>query len=117
MVQPLGAREGHHYATTSQKSFFQQHSTVKGLKKMFKWMAECRLSPSFGPSPTPELLKMEGSTSRTWLGQNFLYSAISWCFTTRMWRCGAPSRAWWRFSRPRSCRPVVGVKMVLFTLS
>lgn len=77
----------------------------------------CRLSPSFGSSPTPELLKMEGNTSRTWLGQNFLYSAISCCFTTRIWRCSTPSRAWCRFSRPRSCRPVVGVKIVLFTPS
>lgn len=67
--------------------------------------------------PIPAPLKPAGSTSIMWLGQYFLYTAISYSLTTRMWRCDAPSMAWYRLNRPCSWRPVVMVKMGLLMQS
>lgn len=67
--------------------------------------------------PIPAPLKPAGSTSMMWLGQYFLYTAISYSLTTRMWRCDAPSMAWYRLKRPCSWRPVVMVKIGLLMQS
>lgn len=68
-------------------------------------------------SPIPAPLKTVGSTSMMWLGQYFLYTAISYSLITRMCRCEAPSIAWNKLNRPCSWRPVVGVKIGLLMQS
>lgn len=79
---------------------------------------EIRLSlPHASHKPIPAPLKPAGSTSMMWLGQYFLYTAISYSLTTRMWRCDAPSMAWYRLNRPCSWRPVVMVKIGLLMQS
>lgn len=74
-------------------------------------------NPSSSNKPIPAPLKTVGSTSIMWLGQYFLYTAISYSLTTRICRCEAPSIAWYRLNRPCSWRPVVGVKIGLLMQS
>lgn len=86
-----------------------------GLWKFRLMMIIFALCVSHKPIPAP--LKTVGSTSMMWLGQYFLYTAISYSLTTRMCRCDAPSMAWYRLNRPCSWRPVVGVKIGLLMQS
>lgn len=81
-------------------------------------LSECgRSATDASHTPIPAPLKPAGSTSMMWLGQYFLYTAISYSLTTRMWTCDAPSMAWYRLNRPCSWRPVVMVKIGLLMQS